>query len=232
MAEFKWAKLWCDTFEGDSFQNCFLGDDFESPILFLLLVAKCKSMGDGAGNLTIPTSRVQHILGMNFQRLRRVHGQLCVNFVGTISSTISKQSLQVSFANWALFQENRGGKKLSKPEQKGGRGKRIEERGYNNGETVFEFGETPSSNWLFEFRVSGKSKKWEELLQLAFENQTPPEILNAASKLAWLYRESVDTFRADVNEVLHAKIDKEENRRKMLTVVLKRKLGMLPDQVA
>lgn len=125
---YPWAKLWCDSFEGDSFQNAFSNGDLESPILFLLLLCKAKSVGDGHGKLSIPTKRVQKILGWNFQRLSRVHTQLCSNFVGTISGTISEQTYEVFLHNFSKFQENRGGKREAKVEQKGGRREKREER--------------------------------------------------------------------------------------------------------
>jgi len=97
---------------------------------------------------------------------------------------------------------------------------------------IFDFKNQAPSTWLFEFSRSEDSQKWEELIQNAFENKAPPEILKLTAKLAWLYRTDLETFRADLNDLLSAKLNSEENRRKYLAVCLKKKLGLIAAKAA
>jgi hypothetical protein len=97
---------------------------------------------------------------------------------------------------------------------------------------IFDFNKHPSSIWLQEFSLSKEKHDWEELIQKAYKGIAPPDVLKLTPKLAWFFRKDLELLRADLNEILSAKIDDEENRRKYLTVALKKKLGLINEKVA
>lgn len=130
MAKMLWAKLWSTSFEGDSFQECLVKQDTFTPLLFLYVVAKCKSMGDGHGNVAISTKRITKTFHTNYRKLSRNLLETWGETFPTVTVNVSEELCQFFFANWLEFQGSGKKKFRDFPEKKPteDRGERIEDR--------------------------------------------------------------------------------------------------------
>lgn len=96
----------------------------------------------------------------------------------------------------------------------------------NNGGSP-NFSGSPPSAWLFNFGRSEDCQKWERLLTKSFDDHPPGELIQLLPRLAWQHRADIEAFRLTLQDLMNQKIDDEDNRRKYMTVALKRSLGLL-----
>ena len=244
MSEYKWAKLWCDSFEGDTFQNWMSRGDHDLVVLFLLLVAKCRSMGDGEGNLSIPTRRICSIMHTNYRKLRRNLDQFFAETSGSVSGKHSSENIEIFFHNWAIFQENRGGKRRAKAEQKiaGERRQMMEERiaaaecenlvtiqAANSDVAAPTFRSSPIPDnvssigrhaWLWDER----REQWEDALKVAFGGVLEPAWKHRVQKLASSFEGDLPAFQSFLDRKLEECKD-PSTINGFLATVLKDQLG-------
>lgn len=128
-----WFKHYNTSSEGQSFELLWAEQDYEAIAFFWWLleqVSKFESESD-RGTCVLSYRILKRKLGWNHSRSARVLSKIGSSFQVKIEPQSDPDLFKVFVPKWSELQENRGGKRDAKPEQKPDRRKKREVRGKN-----------------------------------------------------------------------------------------------------
>lgn len=164
----KWFKHYNTASEGQSFELLISEKDFETAFIYWWLLEQISKFEDSEnpenrGRVTLNFSYFKRKLGLNFQRTDRVLTKIAKTFNLEIKRNLD-QTVEVFAPKWLELQENRGGKREAKLEQKNSKN-RQEVRGKNK-EVEVETKPTPNPIVLdrLKFEHSPEKQKFVNVL--------------------------------------------------------------------
>ena len=150
----RWFKHYNTASEGQSFELLISEKDFETAFIYWWLLEQISKFEDtendeNRGRIVLNSSYFKRKLGLNFQRTSRVLQKIAKTFILEINIK-SDETIEVFCPKWLELQENRGGKRGAKEEQKNSKN-RQEVRGKNKEVVVLQNDQNEKTNSVQKF---------------------------------------------------------------------------------
>lgn len=153
-----WFKHYNSSSEGQSFELLWASQDYETIAFFWWLleqVSKLESEND-RGTCLLSYPILKRKLGWNRSRSVRVLSKIALSFQVKIEPQSDDKVFKVFIPKWLELQENRGGKREAKEEQKPHRRKKREVRGKKREIDIEKYNQAIS---LFPIKTEGELAK-------------------------------------------------------------------------